>query len=52
MISALGGHCYLSFLLWGTGKNLKYSATSYLDLIHETGSNVEIKESDFISVMD
>ena len=52
MICALGGHGYLSFLVMGNWKILKYSATSYLDLVHETASRVEIKESDFISAMD
>ena len=40
------------FSLMGNWKILKYSATSYLDLVHETASRVEIKESDFILAMD
>ena len=36
----------------GNWKILKYSGTSYLDLVHETASRIEIKESDFISAMD
>ena len=51
-ICALWGHGYPVFSLRGNWQFLIDSATSYPDLVQETVSGAEIKESGFISAMD
>ena len=51
-ICALGGHGFLVFSPLGNWPISKESAKSFPDLVHETASGEEIKESGFISAMD